>query len=248
MSSEKNEQLKFVHFYIRACYSANNIVARRPVAALYYSTMMVPIYNPVLPKLKANSLDLSEAQGECCAAHGKFDWGVGYLGYTEFRIDADLHRIRNPLVDIPKETLRQEVDTFAATYQLQDILPELWKGSLAAQSPALFETIPELDDSDKALLRHEIEHRWKQPKALYFAIVLSSIAAAIQGWDQTGSNGANLSFPDVFGIDEGPDGPCAQKGTCARNQWLVGLINSMPYFTIFLLSVCDALSYSKSLR
>jgi hypothetical protein len=31
-------------------------------------------------------------------------------------------------------------------------------------------------------------------------IVLNSIAAAIQGWDQTGSNGANLSFPREFGI------------------------------------------------
>ena len=75
----------------------------------------------------------------------------------------------------------QDVDNFAAKYELHDILPDLRKGALAAQSPALFDTIPELNEEDKEVLRHEIEHRWKQPRTLYFAIVLSSIAAAIQG-------------------------------------------------------------------
>ncbi|KAK3686451.1 hypothetical protein LTR37_019801 [Vermiconidia calcicola] len=142
-------------------------------------------------------------------------------------------RIKNPLVDIPRDVLLHEVDAFANAHDLHDILSELRKGALAAQSPAAFESIEDLNDDDKAQLREEIEHRWRQPRILYFAIVLSSIAAAIQGWDQTGSNGANLSFPQAFGIDEGPDGPCAETGTCVRNQWLVGLINSMPYFAIF---------------
>ena len=60
----------------------------------------------------------------------------------------------------------QEVDNFAARYELNDILPELRKGALAAQSPALFENLDELDESDKAELRHEIQHRWKHPKIL----------------------------------------------------------------------------------
>lgn len=54
---------------------------------------------------------------------------------------------------------------------------------------------------------------------------MCAIGAATQGWDQTGSNGANLSFPVEFGIsktlDDGPDGE--------RDSWLVGLINSAPY-------------------
>lgn len=131
----------------------------------------------------------------------------------------------------------QDVEQFAASTNLQDVLPELRKGALAAQNPVTFESLPELDESDKAALQHEIEHRWSHPKILYFTIVLNSIAAAIQGWDQTGSNGANLSFPLAFGIDEGPDTPCATKGpgVCENNQWLVGFINSCPYFAIFLL-------------
>jgi hypothetical protein len=131
--------------------------------------------------------------------------------------------------------MMEDVQQFATTNGLQDILPLLQKGALAAQSPAAIDSLTELDESDRDILRREVTHRWQQPKMLYFTIVLSSIAAAIQGWDQTGSNGANLSFPDAFGIDEGPDGPCALAGTCERNQWLVGFINSCPYFAIFLL-------------
>lgn len=66
----------------------------------------------------------------------------------------------------------------------EDILPLLRKGALVAQNPAGFEEIEDLDESDKAALRHEVTHRWQHPKALYFTIVLNSIAAAIQGWDQ----------------------------------------------------------------
>lgn len=129
----------------------------------------------------------------------------------------------------------QDVQTYATTNALDDLIPLLQRGALAAQSPHLTDSIPDLLDADRDAFRTEREHRWRQPKILYFAIFLSSIAAAIQGWDQTGSNGANLSFPDALGIDEGPDGPCAAKGVCERNQWLVGVINSMPYFAIFLL-------------
>lgn len=66
-------------------------------------------------------------------------------------------------------------------------------------------------------------------------IVLNSIAAAIQGWDQTGSNGANLSFPREFGIADtvpycDPSDPNAQL--CQDNAWIVGFINATPYITI----------------
>lgn len=57
----------------------------------------------------------------------------------------------------------------------------------------------------------------------------------IDSRDQTGSNGANLSFPTVFGIaDTGSQ--CVAEGTCERNSWIIGAINSMPYMTIALFS------------
>lgn len=93
--------------------------------------------------------------------------------------------IRNPLRDIPKEELLNNVTTFHQNKHLpEDILPLLKKGALVAQNPTEFEAIEELEESDKQPLREEITKRWKHPWALYYTIILNSIAAAIQGWDQ----------------------------------------------------------------
>jgi hypothetical protein len=128
----------------------------------------------------------------------------------------------------------QDVEEFAAEKNLNDILPLLRKGALAAQSPDALDSIHELDDAERQNLREEFTRRWKHPRILYFTIILNSIAAAIQGWDQEGSNGANLSWPTDLGVpDTGP--VCTANGTCGRNQWIVGVVNSMPYFAIFLL-------------
>lgn len=69
---------------------------------------------------------------------------------------------------------------------MNDILPLLKKGALVAQSPRDFESLTELEEDEKQLLRNEVVHRWRHPWALYHTIVVNSIAAAIQGWDQTG--------------------------------------------------------------
>ncbi len=97
-----------------------------------------------------------------------------------------LTRIKNPLVGIPRADLLQDVDNYAQANSLTDILPMLRKGALVAQNPLGIEDIPDLNESDREALRNEITHRWRHPKTLYFTIILNSIAAAIQGWDQTG--------------------------------------------------------------
>ncbi|CAK5278309.1 unnamed protein product, partial [Mycena citricolor] len=62
-------------------------------------------------------------------------------------------------------------------------------------------------------------------------VILCSIAAAVQGWDQTGSNGANLSFPEEFGISTMD----ADPAKASRNQWIVGVINAAPYLSASLI-------------
>lgn len=84
------------------------------------------------------------------------------------------------------------------------------------------------------MLCDEKEHKWRHPVALYFTLALNSVSGAIQGWDQTGSNGANLSFPQVFGIAATGE-ECTAAGTCETNSWVVGAINSAPYMAIALL-------------
>ncbi|KAJ5103628.1 hypothetical protein N7532_004157 [Penicillium argentinense] len=129
-------------------------------------------------------------------------------------------KIKNPLADLSKSQVLHDVEKFANEYQVTDILPELKNGALVARDPADFESLPGLTETEVTALRDEVLHKWRQPKALYFTIILCSIGAAVQGWDQTGSNGANLSFPDAFGIPE---------SASVRNQWLVGVVNAAPY-------------------
>ncbi|KAJ5582457.1 Major facilitator superfamily domain general substrate transporter, partial [Penicillium sp. DV-2018c] len=148
----------------------------------------------------------------------------------------DLHnnisaKIKNPLADLTKRQVLRDVEDFAQEYNVTAILPELKKGALVARDPTEFETISELNESERAALRDEVDHKWRQPKALYFTIILCSIGAAVQGWDQTGSNGANLSFPDAFGISDDP----AKSDQAARNLWLVGIVNAAPYIASALL-------------
>ncbi|KAF5351752.1 hypothetical protein D9756_007418 [Leucocoprinus leucothites] len=138
-------------------------------------------------------------------------------------------RIQNPLHGIPKDKLLSQVEEFANEKGLEDITSLLQKGALIAQNPSQFETIAELEEAEKAVIRRETTHKWHQPRDLYFTVILCSIAAAVQGWDQTGSNGANLSFPDEFDISlsDPVHGP--------RNEWIVGVINAGPYISSCLL-------------
>lgn len=78
------------------------------------------------------------------------------------------------------------VTAYSVEYDLGEILPFLKKGALVAQSPSGIDRIAELDDNDRRTLHEEDNRRWKHPFALYYTIILNSIAAAIQGWDQTG--------------------------------------------------------------
>jgi MFS family permease len=126
------------------------------------------------------------------------------------------------LAGIPHDTLLRNVANFAQEKGLIEELPLLQKGALVAADPTNYEDIRgvhALNDTEVEVLRNEVLHKWRHPLALYVTIVTCSIGAAVQGWDQTGSNGANLSFPKVFGI--------GSKST--HDTLLVGLVNSAPY-------------------
>ncbi|KAF8578406.1 hypothetical protein K439DRAFT_1663739 [Ramaria rubella] len=152
---------------------------------------------------------------------GSVDEDVEKVNYVNLNNNISA-KIQNPLAGLSRAKLLSQVDTFAHERDLDDILPLLHKGALIAQDPPAFEAIPELVPEERDALRNEVLHKWRQPKALYLTVILCSVGAAVQGWDQTGSNGANLSFPEEFGIPG--SGPNA-----VRNNWLIGLVNSAPY-------------------
>ncbi len=51
-----------------------------------------------------------------------------------------------------------------------------------------------------------------------------------RGWDQTGANGANLSFPQALGI-----AAAAGEPNYTRDAWLVGAVNAAPSIACALL-------------
>ncbi len=122
---------------------------------------------------------------------------------------------------------------FAEEKGLTHELEALKRGALLAQRPADFQSIEELTQDEKNAVAHEYAHKWSHPFLLYMTIFTCSIGAATQGWDQTGSNGANLSFPQEFGIPESAPGLSAADAQ--KNQWLVGLVNAAPYIASAML-------------
>lgn len=98
------------------------------------------------------------------------------------------------------------------------------RASLVARDPAKFEGLAELDEEERNVLIYERDHKWHGPKMLWYSIGLCAIGAATQGWDQTGSNGANLSFPQEFGL----------LGT-EKGDWIVGIINAIIFLTAGLM-------------
>lgn len=128
-------------------------------------------------------------------------------------------KIHNPLAHLSKEQLLADVDQFATEHHLDDIRDLLKKGAMVAATPSAFESVEGLDPSEIVALKRETTHKWSQPRALYVTVILCSIGAAVQGWDQTGSNGANLSFPLEFGIGSKSE----------YDTWIVGLVNAAPY-------------------
>lgn len=113
---------------------------------------------------------------------------------------------------------------------MTDRVPLLQKGALVAQNPPAFEQVTALDDTEREALRNEVLHKWRQPTSLYFTVILCSIGAAVQGWDQTGSNGANLSWPIDFGVPDTVPKTGAVPGVdYDYGSWIVGVVNAGPY-------------------
>ncbi|KAF2034614.1 sugar transporter-like protein [Setomelanomma holmii] len=140
-------------------------------------------------------------------------------------------KIQNPLIHMTEAEMLSDVDAFAKEHNFEHIQPLLRKGALVARDPPNFAKVEGITEGEKDAIANEVLHKWRQPKILYFTIILCSIGAAVQGWDQTGSNGANLSFPDALGIPVSDDLPNngGPNPNASRNQWLQGLINAGPY-------------------
>ncbi|EME81447.1 uncharacterized protein MYCFIDRAFT_38166 [Pseudocercospora fijiensis CIRAD86] len=106
------------------------------------------------------------------------------------------------------ETTLEDIKQFAEQYGLDNRL-ELLQDAAALLRDG--ETAATSDGNRRS--------KWSQPLQLYLCILATAFGALGQGWAQTGINGANLYFPQVFGI-----GPL-----------IVGFINAGIYFSTGIL-------------
>lgn len=96
----------------------------------------------------------------------------------------NFNRIQNPLKHISRDILLVQVEAFVRKVGLNSEMDIFRKGALVAQNPNRWETIPELDENDRRALQDEANRKWHQPKSMWLTVVVCSIGAAVQGWDQ----------------------------------------------------------------
>jgi hypothetical protein len=123
----------------------------------------------------------------------------------------------------PEQTVK-DARSFAESHGMAEHAALFGRAALVARDQDNFEKLPDLEEEERAALIYERDHKWHGSKMLWYSISLCAIGAATQGWDQTGSNGANLSFPEEFGL----------TGT-GRDEWIVGLINAIIFLTAGLM-------------
>ncbi|GJN94492.1 hypothetical protein Rhopal_007574-T1 [Rhodotorula paludigena] len=133
--------------------------------------------------------------------------------------------LENPLQGISHERLEAMGRAFAREKGLGEFEDEFAKGAQVAQDPLAFESLTLLNDEDRNVLRREVTHKWDQPWRLYSLVVCCSMAAAVQGMDESVTNGANLFWAPQFGLITDP----ALDPNATNNQWILGVVNGAPY-------------------
>ncbi|OAF98792.1 uncharacterized protein CC84DRAFT_1233950 [Paraphaeosphaeria sporulosa] len=134
-------------------------------------------------------------------------------------------RLAQPFSGWSHQQMTESVDKFIAVSGLEDYDKYIRRGAFLAQSKAAFPIgRPRRDglalkDEERDYLNLEDSPRridkFKQPWRLYALVGVCSLGAAVQGWDETAVNGAQVYYREALGLMDSPG-------------WL-GLVNSAPY-------------------
>ncbi|PNP48860.1 hypothetical protein TGAM01_v209735 [Trichoderma gamsii] len=137
----------------------------------------------------------------------------------------------NPLKQRTKEELLKDVAEFCRIHDLNDHLDDFRKGALAAQNPESFQSLPELTAEDKNIIEREQTHRWSHPFMLYWLCCMCSMAAAVQGMDETVNNGAQALYLADLDIA----GPNVTRFSASMQDNITGLVVGAPYLCCAIL-------------
>ncbi|KAF2098856.1 putative MFS sugar transporter [Rhizodiscina lignyota] len=165
---------------------------------------------------------IDEKQEDVEARHGVLDIDAA-------RPDQLSAVFENPLSGVPKDQLMKDVELFCQENDLMDHLEVMRKGALASKEPWNVDNIPELTEEDRAILHHERTNKWDQPWRLYWLVSMASLAAAVQGMDETVNNGAQAFYLEELGIK-----PSTRFSPDMQDN-LTGLVVGAPYLACALI-------------
>lgn len=103
----------------------------------------------------------------------------------------------NPLAGLSREALMEDVEEFCRKFDLMEHIEVFKKGALVSQNPSEIRGLSDLTPDDVQILEMEKVKKWHQPWRLYWLVVMCSLAAAVQGMDETANNGAIPIFTRV---------------------------------------------------
>lgn len=178
--------------------------------------------NSIPPNEKSNETYIDKAVN--LSPEGSEPSAKGLSTYHEFaneeaQQDEEIStaKFQNPLSGLSQEELFADVDKFCRDNELAEYIDVFRRGALVAQNPKTAHELEELTNEDKESLQHEIDHKWSHPWALYnlvskfivdlaipyrvqntdHFVVMCSVAAAVQGMDETVNNGAQQFYLEV---------------------------------------------------
>ncbi|KAL9934846.1 hypothetical protein V8E36_006621 [Tilletia maclaganii] len=167
---------------------------------------------PPISHSKKESKDLNDLH----TRHAVTTPGSGHSVNPDQNLSA---KLANPLEGLSREQVILNATEFCREHGLEEHIADMRKGALIAQDPLSFEELPDLDEKDREYLRREMTHRWDHPRKLYFMTIMCSVAAAVQGMDESVINGGLLFIPQEFGIG----------GSTDRDEWIRGVVAAAPY-------------------
>lgn len=91
----------------------------------------------------------------------------------------------NPFANMTTEDLMDSGEKFAKDWGMEYLTEQFKIAALLAriaisENPRGFEEL-DIPERDKLILNMELDHKWRQPRELYFLVIMCSIAAAVQG-------------------------------------------------------------------
>lgn len=103
--------------------------------------------------------------------------------------DVDVNNLsaafENPLAGVPREQIFKDVTEFCTKYNMEDKIELFKRAALVARNPDAASKLEELSAEEKTVLEREVTNRWDQPWRLYWLCIMCSLAAAVQGMDET---------------------------------------------------------------